>query len=94
MNKENLYRKKECSCCGKFAFEKHLGTAKVLDGGFTRIESYEESGFGALVVNYWGIKNVKDTRFEIKLCPDCAEKIDKAMHETIDQLTKGGGSDE
>ena len=86
MGKNEMYRKRKCELCGNFAFEKHLGTSQVLDGGFTRIEDFEKSGFGALVVNYWDITNVKETRVELKLCPECASKIDNAMHEAIEDL--------
>ena len=86
MEKNEMYRKRQCELCGKFAFEKHLGTSQVLDGGFTRIEDFEKSGFGALVVNYWDITNVKETRFEFRLCPECASKIDNAMHKVIEDL--------
>jgi hypothetical protein len=60
----------------------------VLDGGFTRVEEFEESGFGSIVINYWGIDSVKNTRFEYKLCPDCANKLDSFIHLKINELCK------
>ena len=83
---ENVYRKKECDLCGNYAFEKYLGTAKVLDGGYTRVENFEKSGFGAIVINYWEIDTVKDIRIDISLCPDCARKIDVAIYQAINAL--------
>lgn len=88
ITKENIYRKKECELCGNYAFEKWLGTSAVLDGGFTRVEDFEKSGFGSMVVNYWDIAAVKDSRFEYRLCPDCAREIDTCMHLIIDRLKK------
>ncbi len=86
MQGEHFYRKRTCELCGKFSFEKHLGTSKILDGGFTRIEDFEKSGFGTMVICYRGIENVKDTRVELHLCPDCAKHIDIALYKTIEKL--------
>lgn len=87
-NAIEVYRKKECELCGKFTYEKHLGTGAILDGGFTRNEKFEESGFGTLVINYWGIKDIKDTRVELQLCPDCAKQIDLALYKAIEKLKR------
>ena len=84
--KEKIYRKRECELCGKHVFEKWLGTSAVLDGGFTRLEEFEQSGFGSIVVNYWDITAVKDSRFEYRLCPDCARELDTCIHSKIDEL--------
>lgn len=91
ITKENIYRKKECELCGKYAFEKWLGTSAVLDGGFTRVEEFEPSGFGSIVVNYWDITTVKDSRFEHRLCPDCAREIDTCIRSKIDELRVKNG---
>ena len=88
MNEDNIYRKKECELCGKYAFEKFIKTTKVLDGGFTRIEKWEESGFGGMVVVFHEIATIKDSRFELKLCPDCARKIDLAIANQIKEIKK------
>lgn len=88
MQGERFYRKRTCELCGKFTFEKHLGTSKVLDGGFTRIEDFEKSGFGSMVITYWGIENVKSTRVELHLCPDCAKQIDIALYKAIEELNR------
>lgn len=81
-----IYRKKECELCGKYAFEKHLGTSKVLDGGFTRVEDFEKSGFGAMVINYWDLDTIKESRVQVFLCPDCARKIDLAIYQTMNDI--------
>lgn len=86
ITKENIYRKKECELCGKYAFEKWLGTSAVLDGGFTRVEDFEKSGFGSIVVNYWGITSLNNSRLEYRLCPDCAREIDVCIRLKIDEL--------
>lgn len=86
--KDEMYRKRVCEICGKFAFEKHLGTKSVLDGGFTRIEEYEKSGFGSLVIVPYELENFKNSRMELKLCPDCAEEIDIAISKKITDLKK------
>lgn len=83
---KDIYRKRECELCGKYTFEKWLGTKAVLDGGFTRIEDFEKSGFGSIVVNFCDIDTVRNTRFEYRLCPDCARKIDSYIHSKIDEL--------
>lgn len=88
MNKDNIYRKKACDLCGATTFEKFIKVAEELDGGFTQIEKWEESGFGNMVVNYRNIVSVKEKRFEYSLCPNCAEKIDSFLHSKIDELKK------
>ena len=59
---DEIYRKKKCELCGKYAFEKFLGTTQVLDDGFTIIEDYEKSGFGSIVIIFWEIEDVKNSR--------------------------------
>ena len=86
MVNENLYRKRECDLCHSYAFEKHLGTAQVLDGGFTRVENWEKSGFGAIVVNFWEFNHLKHSRMDIKLCSACAEKLRDAICDAIGEL--------
>lgn len=86
IKEENLYRKKECDLCGSYAFEKWLGTTKVLDGGFTQVESFEKSGFGSIVVSYWDMPSIKESRLEYQLCPDCAREINEMLYLTIDKL--------
>lgn len=81
-----IYRRRECELCGAFTYEKHIGTSKILDGGFTRIEDFEPSGFGSIVINFWECKNLKNSRVEIKLCPACAGKLDKAIADAIREL--------
>lgn len=88
MNKDNIYRKKTCDLCGATTFEKFVKVVEELDGGFTQIEKWEESGFGNMVVNYWNIASVKEKRFEYSLCPNCANKIDSFLHSKIDELKK------
>ena len=88
MANEDIYRKRECELCHAFAYEKHLGTAQVLDGGFTRIENWEHSGFGAIVINFWEFKHLKNSRVDLKLCSSCAEKLDKAISDAIRKLEK------
>ena len=90
MSKEKIFRKRECDLCGDYAFEKHLCTAKVLDGGFTRIEEWEPSGFGAIVINFWECKNVQNGRVDLRLCPKCAEKLDNAITKAIRELKTEG----
>ena len=85
---DEIYRKKECELCGKYSFEKHLGTTNILDGGFTRTEKFEESGFGDLVISFWGIKDVESGRRELRLCPECASKIDLAITKVITELKR------
>ena len=86
ITKENIYRKRECELCGNYTFEKWLGTSAVLDGGYTRVEDFEKSGFGSIVVNYWDIAAIEDSRFEYKLCPDCAKKLDYYIRLKIEEL--------
>ena len=88
MDKSNIYRKRECEICGASVFEKFLGVAKELDGGFTQIEDWEESGFGSVVIVYYDIKSVEDSRLEYKLCPDCAEKLNSYIRLKIEALKK------
>lgn len=82
----DIYRKRECDLCDAFAYEKHLGTSEVLDGGFTRIEDWEPSGFGSLVINFWETKGLQHNRIEKKLCPACAMKMDRAICEAIRKI--------
>lgn len=89
MVKEDIYRRRECEMCHDYCFEKHLGTSKVLDGGFTRIEDWEDSGYGAIVINFWGFKHLKNNRVELKLCPACAGKLDKEIYDAINKLKRG-----
>lgn len=92
MDKNNIYRKKECNLCGAFAFEKFNKIAKTLDGGFTTIEDWERSGFGSIVINYWNLDSVKIDRFEFGLCPDCAKELDDCIHSKIEEIkTRKGG---
>lgn len=88
MKEDNLYRKKECELCGKYAFEKFIKTKAELDGGFTRIEEWEQSGFGSLVTVFHDIKDLKNSRSEFKLCPDCAKQIDFAIYNKVKELKK------
>ena len=88
MKENNLYRKKECELCGKYAFEKFIKTKAELDGGFTRIEEWEQSGFGSLVTVFYDIKDLKNSRSEFKLCPDCAKQIDFAIYNKVKELKK------
>lgn len=83
---EDIYRKKECELCGKYAFEKHLGTSNILDGGFTRNEKFEKSGFGCMIIDFWDMETPKNKRIELRLCPDCAGKIDRAISKVIKEL--------
>ena len=85
---DELYRKKECDLCGKYIFEKWLSTKAVLDGGFTRVEEFEKSGFGSMVVVFWDIEGVNDPRIDLKLCPDCAKEIMLSISKTIAELKK------
>lgn len=78
-----MYRKRECELCGSFAFEKHLGTNQVLDGGFTRVEKFEKSGYGSLVVVGYDLPL---SRIELKLCPVCAEKLDTIITDSIKRM--------
>ena len=94
MDKDNIYRKRSCELCGNYAFEKHLGTEAALDGGYTRIENFEESGFGSMVITLWGLHSDNGNRQEFKLCPDCFSKIDHAIHDTIIQIKDGKGEGE
>lgn len=80
---DEIYRKKECELCGSFAFEKHLGTNQALDGGFTRVEKFEKSGYGSLVVVAYGLNF---PRIELKLCPVCAEKLDTIITDSIKRM--------
>ncbi len=88
MDKNNIYRKKECEICGKYTFEKFIETKGEFDGGFTQIEEWEESGFGSMVVCYHSLAGVRDSRLEYKLCPDCAKKIDLSIYRKIAELQK------
>lgn len=81
-----IYRKRGCQLCGAFVFEKHLGTNQVLDGGFTRVEKFEKSGYGSLVVVGY---DLPFSRIELKLCPECAEKLDKIIVDAIKSMRKG-----
>lgn len=90
MNNNEIYRKRECELCGFFTFEKHLGTAAVLDGGFTRIENFEKSGFGSLVIVP---HDLEFSRIELHLCPDCAKKFEAVIDKTIKELTVDGEQD-
>ena len=85
---DELYRKKECELCGKYTFEKWLSTKAVLDGGFTRVEDFEKSGFGSVIVIFDGIESVNDSRIELKLCPDCAQEIILSIAKPIAELKK------
>lgn len=85
---DEIYRKRECEICGKYAFEKWLGTKAVLDGGFTRVEDFEKSGFGNMVIVPYDLKTFENSRIELKLCPDCAREIDLAISEKIAELKK------
>lgn len=85
MQKSAIYRKKECDLCKNYCFEKHLGTAQILDGGFTRIEDWEPSGYGSMVVVWHGIKQ---DRIDLHLCPSCAAKLEKAIQTAIKELYK------
>ena len=90
MEKDNLYRKKECDLCGKYAFEKWLGTNAVLDGGFTRVENFEASGFGSVVVIF-NNQSRETPRIECRLCPDCTKELYSFIHLKIDEMkTKEG----
>jgi hypothetical protein len=90
MENEVLYRKRECDLCGANAFEKHLGTAKVLDGGYTRVENWESAGFGSMVVVFWEFKHLN--RVDVKLCSACAGKLHKAICDAMEEI-KGGTED-
>lgn len=82
---KNCYRKRECSCCGKFTFEKFIGNSV---DQFELSHNFKSSGFGTMVVNYYDlIESVTTSRIEIRLCPDCAAEIDKALYDKIDELT-------
>ena len=87
MENEVLYRKRECALCGAYAFEKHLGTAKVLDGGFTKIEAWERSGFGTMVVVPHEFKHLD--RIDLGLCSLCGEKLHKAICDAIEEIKRG-----
>ena len=86
IDKKNLYRKRKCDFCGAFAFEKYMKELASLDGGFTKVNEWEKSGFGSIVVSYWGVEDVKEGRFEYNLCPDCAKKLDSYIHSKIEEL--------
>ena len=86
MANEAIYRKRECDLCGDYCFEKHLGTAKVLDGGFTRIEQWERSGFGSMVTTFWEFEHLP--RMEVKLCSACAEKIHRSICDAMEEIRK------
>ena len=83
MREEVLYRKRECEICGEIAYEKHLGTAKVLDGGFTRVEDWEKSGFCRLVATFWYAEHLNDGRIELTMCPACAKKVHSNLTDYI-----------
>ena len=87
----DIHRKKECDLCGHYAFERYISTTER-DGGYTRIHNFEHSGFGTLVMIYYDINSVSETRREIKLCPECAKKIDDAMLTVIDSIVNGAQS--
>ena len=91
MMSEDVYRKRECDLCGKFAFEKYLGTSKVLDGGFTRVGKFENCGFCYFSV-VW--HDIDADWVDLKLCTDCAKKIDLAIHETINRLKRSDNNAE
>ena len=86
METENIYRKRKCNLCGSYSFEKYLGTEKVLDGGFTRIENWEKSGFGEMVAVFWEFDGLD--RVDVPLCRACAEKLYKVIGDTMEELRK------
>ena len=88
MKTDNLFRKKECDICGKFTFEKFIKISGERDGGYTQIEEWEKSGFGSMVVIFYDMKDLKNSRAEHKLCPDCARQIDLAIYNKIKELKK------
>ena len=85
---DELYRKKNCDLCGKIAFEKHIGTKNILDGGFTRIEDFEPSGFGSMVIVFHELRDLKDSRVVLNLCPDCAREFDLGISKLLAELKK------
>ena len=85
---DELYRKKKCDLCGKYTFEKWLSTKAVLDGGFTRVEEFEKSGFGSMVVVFYGIERDTSPRIDLELCPDCAKEIMLSISKTTAELKK------
>ena len=100
MNEDNIYRKKECELCGKYAFEKFIKTAKELDGGFTRIEEWEESqnksvnsiAIGEHIISLNKIKELKEEIIEV-LSKDLDEKFEKSEKEiesSLDEIKEKG----
>lgn len=90
MDKRNLYRKKECEICGKQTFEKFIETTNVLDGGFTEINTWENSGVGYIVINLWELdESLKEFgRMQFEVCSDCTRKILKAIHTVTKKETE------
>ena len=90
MGTDILYRKKECELCGKYAFEKYLGTSAVLDGGFTRVEEFESGGFCSAVVVFH-TRSEETPRIECRLCLDCAKELHSFISSKIDEMRTRGG---
>lgn len=90
MSKDEIYRRRCCELCGREAFEKLINQSE-LDGGYTTVNHYELSGFGSAVFCWY---DVDIGRKEYRLCPSCAERINNAITDTVEQIMKENNQNE
>lgn len=90
MEQDEIYRKKQCEICGQVVYEKYLGVSNELDGGYTKIHDFENSGFGKIqfIYNAFGIENKHEQCFSIIVCPQCASMLDLKISSFAEEIKK------
>ena len=90
MEQDEIYRKKQCEICGQVVYEKYLGVVNELDGGYTKIHDWENSGFGKIqfIYNAFGIENKHEQCFSIIVCPKCASMLDLKISSFAEEIKK------
>ena len=88
MEQDEIYRKKQCEICGQVVYEKYLGVVNELDGGYTKIHDWENSGFGKIqfIYNAFGIENKHEQCFSIVACPKCASMLDSKISSFAEEI--------
>ena len=86
-----IYRKRQCQACGKSSYEQYLGNRNVIDlnecNRESKIDEWEYSGFGCLVVTEWYFeKGNGSRRIDIDVCCDCKNKLFDALNSAIENI--------
>lgn len=79
---DDLYRRRVCGLCGKEVYEKLLNTDE-LDGGYTRINKFEDSGFEDTCII---MCLAKRHEWDMTLCPDCQEKVKQIVIKAMEEV--------